>query len=244
MKAIGISAPIVLPLIPAILTILGLFLSTGGPPAAAVVLFMGLISVVVALVIGLGISGMMFVRHSRWTKEMRELIAADGIKAGEVKWFRNELKTEEKRALKSMSAADELLGDAYLETLASRLTATRVLKTTKREMMQARRRLSSVSRHESSRAVEIRSAIETDLAHMAKINEEAKTMLAEAESRLRLIETTAARKGTLAGSELALKRLNDRAAELPLALESARESQLLAGEIAVELAEADKLKGE
>lgn len=237
MRRIGVVAPALLTLIPLIITILLLFLTTGGPPAAAAVLFLGLIATGFGLLIGSIISGIMFVRHSRWTKEMRERIAVDGIKASEIHWFRNELKPIERRALRAMSAADELLADAYTETLASRLTATRVLKTTRREMAQARSRLVSVSRSNSSRVAEIRTSIENDLEHMTKINSEAKEMLEEAESRLRLIETTAARKGTLAGSELALKRLTTQTEHLPLALDAARESDIFKAEIERELME-------
>jgi hypothetical protein len=47
-------------------------------------------------------------------------------------------------------------------------------------------------------------------------------MLAEAESRLEMIEASAARGGTFADSEVALKKLAARASQLPLALEAAR----------------------
>lgn len=237
MRRIGFAAPALLTIIPFLITMLLFLATTGGPPAAAAVLFLGLIATGFGLVVGSTISGIMFVRHSRWTREMRERIAIDGIKASEIHWFRNELKPVEKRALKAMSAADALLADAYMETLASRLTATRVLKTTRREMSEAKSRLNSVSRSRSTRVADIRSAIESDLDHMIRINGEAKDMLDEAESRLRLIETTAARKGTLAGSELALKRLSGQAEQLPLALEAARESDKFKVDIEREFAE-------
>ena len=60
-------------------------------------------------------------------------------------------------------------------------------------------------------------------------------MLTEAEARLQMIEAAASRGGTLADSELALKKLSARTKELPLALESAK----MAEEIRRELERAD-----
>ena len=56
-------------------------------------------------------------------------------------------------------------------------------------------------------------------------------MQAESEARLQMIEAAASRGGNLADSELALKKLSARTAELPLALESAK----MAEEIRLEL---------
>ena len=56
-------------------------------------------------------------------------------------------------------------------------------------------------------------------------------MLAEAETRLQMIEAAAARGGNLADSELALKKLSARSKSLPLALEEAK----MAEEIRLEL---------
>ena len=99
-----------------------------------------LITIIIGFVVGLGLSGFFALRHSAWTKEMRERIAADGIKAEEIEWFRNELKTNEKRALREMQRIDPMLEDAYRETLASRLTATRIVRSSKKELFLAKRR--------------------------------------------------------------------------------------------------------
>jgi hypothetical protein len=47
-------------------------------------------------------------------------------------------------------------------------------------------------------------------------------MLAEAESRLHMIEAAAMRGSNIADNELALKKLTARTSELPLALEAAK----------------------
>ncbi len=59
-------------------------------------------------------------------------------------------------------------------------------------------------------------------------------MLEEAESRLHLIEAAAARGSHLADSELALKKLSARAAELPLALEEAKMTEEIKRELDAE----------
>jgi hypothetical protein len=56
-------------------------------------------------------------------------------------------------------------------------------------------------------------------------------MLSEAEARLQMIEAAVAREGSLADSELALKKLTARTAELPLALESAKISDEIRREL-------------
>jgi hypothetical protein len=225
------AAPVLLPVIPAAITFVLLLLAASGPPAAAVILFVGIVSTILALLTGIIISAVLLKKNSDWTKQMRERIAADGIRAGEIEWFRNELKPGEKRALKAVSARDLLLADAYRETLASRLTATRILKSSRRELLLAKKRQNSVKRLKSSRAGEFAAEIERDIEKIDHINSEAKVMLAEAESRLEMIEAATARTGTLAESELALKKLSARTSELPLALESAKMSDEIQREL-------------
>lgn len=231
----GITAPLALTAIPALVTFLLVFLSASGPPVAAVIFFVGMIVTALGFLSGLIISGILFGRRAKWTNEMRERIAANGIRAEEIDWFRHELKSNEKRALKAVEARDLLLADAYRETLASRLTATRIVRSSKRELQLAKKRQSSLRQLKSSRAEEFQSEIEKDIEKISKINEEARNMLVEAESRLQMIEAAASRQGGLADSELALKKLSARSSELPLALEAAKMSE----EIKLELEKKD-----
>lgn len=227
----GIAAPIALTSVPAIVTLLLVLLSSGGPPVAAVIFFIGMIVTAIGFLAGLVISGVLFARRSRWTNEMRERIAADGIKAEEIEWFRHELRSNEKRALKAVEARDLLLADAYRETLASRLTATRIVRSSKKELQLAQKRQRNLKQLKSSRADEFQAEIAKDLEKIANINDEAKNMLAEAESRLQMIEAAASRQGGLAESELALKKLSARSSELPLALEAAKMSEEIREEL-------------
>lgn len=227
----AVAAPIALTVVPAAITILLTLRAASGPPAAAVMLFVGVIATILGFLIGITISAILAHKRSVWKREMRELIAADGIRADEIDWFRNELKPSEKRALKAVEARDLLLGDAFRETLASRLTATRIVKSARRELQSAKRRQNSLRQLKSARVAEFSDQIALDMQKIGQIEEEAKVMLAEAEARLQMIEAASSRGGVLADSQLALKKLSARSAELPLALESAK----MAEEIELEL---------
>ena len=235
LKIGAVMAPVLLTMLPGLTTFLLLLLAASGPPVAAVILFVGIIATCLGFITGSVITGILVHKRSVWTKEMRERNAADGIKAEEIGWFRNELKSNEKRVLKAVEARDLLLGDAYRETLASRLTATRIVRSSKRELLLAMRRQNSLKQLKSSSSEEFQSEIGRDIDKIGKINDEAKLMLSEAEARLQMIEAAASRGGNLADSELALKKLSARTAELPLALESAK----MAEEIRLELEKED-----
>jgi len=233
LKIAAVSAPLVLAGVPAVLFLFLMFVFGTTPPVAATFFFIGLILTIIGFVIGLGLTGFFAYRHASWTKEMRERIAADGIKAEEIEWFRNELKTGEKRALREMQR-DPMLQDAYRETLASRLTATRIVRSSKNELFLAKRRqakLKQLRKLNRESAEKFKAEIDSDIEKISSINDEAKLMLAEAESRLQLIEAAAARGSHLADSELALKKLSARAAELPLALEEAKMAEEIRKEI-------------
>ena len=237
LKIAAVSAPFVLAGVPAIIFFLLMMVFGGTPPVAATFFFLGLILTVIGFIVGLGFSGFFAYRHANWTREMRERIAADGIKAEEVDWFRHELKTQEKRALKELQRSDPMLEDAYRETLASRLTATRIIRSSKKELLLAKRRQSKIrqlDRLTPESAEKFTAAIVRDIEKIESINDEAKHMLAEAESRLQMIEAAAARGSHLADSELALKKLSVRTSELPLALEKARMAEEIRKELEAE----------
>ena len=222
LKIAAWSAPLVLAGLPAVIFLFLTIVFGTTPPIAATFLFLGLILAVLGFIAGIALSGLFAYRYSNWTKEMRERIAADGIKASEIDWFRNELKTSEKRALREVERGDPLLADAYRETLASRLTATRIIKSSKRELLLTRRRETKLKYLKSQNAERFLEEIKGDIDKISSINTEAKEMLIEAESRLQMIEAAATRGTKLANAELALERLSARTSELPLALEAAK----------------------
>ena len=234
LKIGAVAAPFLLTLVPALITFVLMLLAASGPPAAAVILFFGVIVTTIGFVLGLVTALILTYRRSVWTREMRERIAADGIRAGEIDWFRSEMKPSEKRALRAVEARDLLLGDAYRETLASRLTATRILKSSKKELLLSKRRQNSLRQLKTARAAEFQATVQNDIEKVSKINDEAKLMLVEAESRLQMIEAAASRAGGLADNELALKKLTASAAELPLALENAKMTDEIRKELELE----------
>src|SRR5688500_17183417 len=144
LKIAAWASPFVFTILPFALFFVLFFLFGATPPAAISIFFLGLVATLIGAAIGAALAIFFAVRHSRWTREMRERIAADGIKANEIDWFRHEMKPSEKRALKEIEASDLLLADAYRDTLASRLTATRIVRSSKREMQHTDRRLNKL----------------------------------------------------------------------------------------------------
>ncbi len=240
LKIAAWTAPILLTGIPAVAFTALAFIFGATPPAAFTLFFLGLVATAIGFVVGLGLSGFFAFRHSSWRKEMREKIAADGIRAEEIEWFMHELRSGEKRALKEITNADVLLADAYRETLASRLTATRIVKSSRSELSRAHRRKAKLKQFKTGRAVEFIEQIEKDATKINSINDEARQMLAESEARLQMIEAAAVRGRSLADSELALKKLSSRSRDLPLALEEVRRTEEFAREIENELSEETK----
>jgi hypothetical protein len=231
LKAAAIAAPIVLAGVPAALFTFLFILFGTAPPAAISVFFLGVLFTVLGFVVGLALSGFFLYRHRRWSNELRERIAARGIRAEELDWFRRELRPSERQTLRLVEARDPLLADAYRETLASRLTASRIVRSSKRELLLMQRRQNKLKYYKTESAQRFLEELDDDVAKIRSINVEAKEMLAEAEARLQMIDVASVRGSSIADSEVALKKLSARAAELPLALESAK----MADEIREEL---------
>jgi uncharacterized membrane protein YgaE (UPF0421/DUF939 family) len=230
----AIAAPVVFTLVPAIFFTLLVVIFGTAPPAAVTLIFFGFIATLIGFLIGLIISGTLLFQRSKWTKEIRERMAADGIKANEIDWFVHELRSHEKRALKDIEKRDLLLGDSYRETLASRLTASRIIRSSGREVTLMERRQRKLRTLNAARSREFASEIEADVGKLRSINEEAKQMLAEAEARLQMIEAASLRGGSIVDNELALKRLNAATSQLPLALEEAKLTEDIRRELEAE----------
>lgn len=235
LKITAAALPLVLSVFPALFFFILTFIFGSTPPAAISFLFFSVLSFVAGLVLGGIGSASALVYRAKWLAELREKIAIDGIKASEVKWFKNELKAEEKRALKEIKARDLLLADAFEETLASRLTATRIIKSTKNELLLAKRRKNKIKYLKSEKLEAFKAEIDQDIENLSGIKREAEEMLVEAESRLHMIEAASRRGTELAGSELALKKLSARTEQLPLALESVKMEEEIRKELVREL---------
>lgn len=235
----AIASPLLISTVPAlVLFVLGFILGTT-PPLAATFFFLSFISLIAGFIIGLIVSGSLLYYRSKWLADIRERIAFDGIKAQEIDWFRHELSASEKKSLKEVEKRDLLLGDAFRDTLAARLTATRIKKATNRELLLAKRRQNKIKYLKSENSESLKKEVEADIEKLQKIKGEAEEMNIEAQTRLQMIEATA-RRSDLADTELALKKLSARTSELPFALESAKMAEEIRKELETELEESDK----
>ncbi|CAN5467147.1 hypothetical protein BH18ACI1_BH18ACI1_15630 [soil metagenome] len=229
------TAPVLLSAAPALVFFILFFLLGSTPPAAATLFFLSIISLIAGFVLGLIATGGILYYRSRWLAKVRERIAVDGIKAQEVDWFKNELTTAEKRSLSEIEEKDLLLADAFRDTLAARLTATRILKSTKHELLLVQRRQNKLKYLKSENSTNLQLELRDDLEKLKKIQTEAGEMRVEAETRLQMIDAASRRGTNLADTELALKKLSVRTAELPIALESAKMEAEIRKELEKEL---------
>lgn len=213
-------APVLLSVPFAIVLFIFSLFSTGS--TVAMFVFFSLIALVAGFVLGLTVTGGLLFYRSRWLTTVRERLAVDGIKASEVEWFQHELKTTEKKSLKEIEARDLLLADAFRDTLAARLTATRILKSSKQELLLVQKRQNKLKYLKSENSTNLQEELKQDFEKLSGIRNEAEEMRVEAETRLQMIEATSRRGGNVADTELALKKLSARTRELPLALESAK----------------------
>ena len=211
--------PFVTAIVPALIFFI-LYLFSSATPTMAMFFILSVISLIGGFVFGLIITGILLYYRSRWLTQIRERIAVDGIKADEIDFFKHELTSAEKKSLKEMEGKNRLLADAYRETLASRLTATRIVKTTKQELLLVRRRENKLKYLKSENAESLQKELKDDHKKLEEIKSEAEQMRVEAETRLHMIEAASRRGVNFSDTELALKRLTARSAELPLALEA------------------------
>lgn len=218
----AIASPVVLAALPFLLFLVISLVLAGMPGFAISSVLLGILLSIAGFVIGTGFSVYFLIKRHRYTAELRERIAARGIPPDYVHWFRREMRPAERRALAAMATADPLMEDAYRETLASRLTASRILRSIRSELAAARRRENRLREIPQESARRYLEELERDRKKIEEVQAEAKEMLAEAESRLQMIEAAAARGGNLTDIRIALDKLASRAASLPLALEAAR----------------------
>jgi hypothetical protein len=213
------ASPFVLSVIPALIFfIIGILSFT--PTSVAFFFFLAAVSLLGGFILGLIISGGLMIYRSKWLADVRERLAVDGIKAEEVRWFMHELKSDEKKTLKELETNNLLLADAFRETLATRLTATRIIKSSKQELLLVKRREGKLKKLTGETSQVLIEELKFDRENLEKINKEADEMRMEAEARLQMIDAASRRGTNLADTELTLKKLSARSEQLPLALEA------------------------
>ena len=214
--------------IPAPLVFLVLFLSATATDSAAVFLLLTGLSLTLGFALGLLVAAILLLYRRKWLSKLRDRLASDGITASEVVWFRSELTSAERAALKEIEQSNPLLADAYLETLASRLTATRIIARSKRELLRVERRLNRARTLGTPEAKALEQDLTEDHERLKHLLAQADDHLAKARTRLQVIEATASRKLTQGETDLMMQRLGSAQDQLPLVLEIAQlEQQML-----------------
>jgi hypothetical protein len=211
--------------VPAPLLFLVLFLTATATDSAAVYLLLAGLSLALGLALGLVVALILTIYRRRWLSGLRDKLAADGITANEVVWFEPELTSAERQSLAEIKRSNPLLADAYLETIATRLTASRIISRSRRELMRVERRINRVRGLNAADSASLLEDLASDRQGLERIRQTAGEHLIKANTRLQMIEATASRNMDQAETELMMRRLSAAQDQLPLVLEMAHLEQ-------------------
>ena len=211
--------------VPAPLVFLVLFLTTTATESAAVYLLLAGLSLTLGFALGVVIAAFLLLYRRRWLSKLRDRLASDGITANEVAWFRSELTSAERASLAEIEGSNPLLADAYLETLANRLTASRIISRSKREMLRVERQINRARAVRTPESESLQQELTADRERLEHLRQQATDHLAKAKTRLQIIEATARRKLTQGETDLMMQRLGSAQDQLPLVLEIAKLEQ-------------------
>jgi hypothetical protein len=212
-------------MVPAPLLFLVLFLTAAATESAAVYLLLAGLSLTLGFALGVVIAAILLIYRRRWLSKLRDRLASDGITADEVVWFRSELTSAERAALAEIERSNPLLADAYRETLANRLTASRIISRSKREMLRVERQINRARTLNTPESASLQQELISDHERLQQLRQQATDHLAKAKTRLQMIEATASRKLTEGETDLMMQRLGSSQDQLPLVLEIARMEQ-------------------
>ena len=211
--------------LPAPLVFLVLFLTATATESAAVYLLLAGLSLTLGFAVGLVIVAILLMYRRRWLSKLRDRLASDGITANEVAWFRSELTSAERASLAEIERTNLLLADAFRETLANRLTASRIIARSKREMLRVERQINRARTLHTPESKSLQKELAEDHERLQNLRQQATDHLAKAKTRLQVIEATARRKLTQGETDLMMQRLGSAQDQLPLVLEIARLEQ-------------------
>ena len=211
--------------LPAPLVFLVLFLTTTTTESAAVYLLLAGLSLTLGFALGVVIAAILLIYRRRWLSKLRDRLASDGITANEVAWFRSELTSAERASLAEIERSNPLLADAYLETLANRLTASRIISRSKREILRVERQINRARAVRTPESESLQKELTADHERLTHLRQQANDHLAKAKTRLQMIEATASRKLTEGETDLMMQRLGSSQDQLPLVLEIAKLEQ-------------------
>ena len=199
-----------------------LFVTSQATDSAAVFLALMGLSFAFGLAVGFIIAAALLFYRRHWLAKLRDRLALDGITAAEVAWFRSELTTAEKAALSDIEQSNPVLADAYLETLAMRLTASRIISRSKRELLKVDRRMNQARLNSGNESAALQADLKADREKFQQLHQQATEHLASAKTRLQTIEATASRNLNQAEIDLMMQRLGQAQDQLPLVLQMAQ----------------------
>ncbi|MGH9883211.1 MAG: hypothetical protein ACRD6N_17380 [Pyrinomonadaceae bacterium] len=211
------------------------FLTAGAADSAAFFLFLVLLSFGLGALAGLSVLVLLLLYRRRWFRRLRDRLAEDGITAAEVTWFTPELTSAERQTLREIQQQNPLLADAYCETLASRLTATRIITRVREERLKVERRLNRARALVGADTASLLTDLQSDHQQLEHLRNEATGRLAEARARLQMIEAAASRTLNQTETNSMLRRLTESQNHLPLAIEMAKLEQQILREAEVEV---------
>ncbi len=149
-----------------------LYLMASTTEAAALYVFLSLLSFGIGAFAGLIVALILVFYRRRWLRTIREKLALDGITANEVAWFTSELTSAERNALAQIEGQNLLLADAYRETLAARLTASRVVTSAKRNLLLVERRLNRSSYLQGQTNATLQEELRADRSRLERVKQE------------------------------------------------------------------------
>ena len=208
--------------IPAPLIFFILFLTATATESAAVFLLLAGLSLTFGFAVGLVIAAIFLFYRRKWLSRLRDRLASDGITANEVVWFRSELTSAERKALAEIQQTNPLLADAYMETLAGRLTASRIISRSRKEMLKVERQINRARTLKTPESKALQQELAADHERLDKVRQQASEHLSKAKTRLQVIESTASRKLTQGETDQMMRRLGSTQDQLPLVLEMAQ----------------------
>ncbi len=198
-----------------------LFLTSVTTDSAAIYLLLSFVSMGAGLVVGLFVLILLLLYRRRWHGRLRDNLAADGITADEVVWFTSELSSEERKTWRDLKNKNPLLADAYCETLAARLTATRIVAKARAEILRVERQRNRTRNLRGVDTTSLLSDLLSDRQRFEGLRQEATVRLSAAKARLQTIEAAANRSLSKSETDLMLRRLTASQEQFPLALEMA-----------------------
>jgi len=207
--------------LPVPIVFLILFMAAATTDGAAIYLLLSFVSLGLGLVVGLLLLLMLFLYRKRWHTRLRDRLALDGITAAEVPWFTSELSSEERNTWAELKQKNPLLADAYCETLAARLTATRIIGRARGETLRIERQINRTRNIRNVDTSTLLNDLLSDRQRSEELRKEANARLSETKARLQTIEAAANRKLSQTETDLMLRRLEASQAHFPLALEMA-----------------------